>query len=435
MHRIKIYKRAAVAVAATAATGFGIMIGVYQAHSVMANRAEHGMRIRLALSEMDSALVRASANNNAYIISRDQQWLVFRAEAVERTWDNFAVLAEMAGDDEVQEARLEHLKTLVTNRISMFDAQVEEAEIRLKTLTQGQEISRWPATTFGPGTRLAREIRVIIDQLHEHEEAVVKRRIAMTHLAYIIIITTILVEAGTFIWFARWTYRRLHDDILTEKDLADGQRLLVKELNHRVKNSLQTVASVLRLQSLRLTSDAARDALGTAINRVNAIANVHKSLYDLQSTNLPAMGFIEELLDAMQKAAPVEIHTNLREVTINLDYAVPLALLLNELLTNAVKYGHQSGQNAVVDVKFGPLPGKEDTHWYLQVSDQGPGYPPGFDPIKSQGLGHKLIRGLTQQLGAEDVTYTNDGGACFRMVAVNSQKTMQIGGSDIADRR
>lgn len=187
-----------------------------------------------------------------------------------------------------------------------------------------------------------------------------------------------------------------------ERDLRtalDAHKLLLTELNHRVKNSLQLVATMLSLQAgAKPGSEAQRD-LQEATSRVMAVARAHESLYrDRQIATIDLGRYLSDICKGLNESighgrvdviAPEEIH-------VPADRAVPIALVVNELATNAMKYAYPMRPDGVVLVRL------QDGGDSLSISvrDAGVGLPPGFDPAASKGLGMRIIRALANQLGA-----------------------------------
>jgi two-component sensor histidine kinase len=268
------------------------------------------------------------------------------------------------------------------------------------------------------GFDVSNQIREIVFNILATEQRYIERRSYIAHVTYFCYIIVLFVVSLAFIAFARRTYRKLAHDICTELDLRKDLQLLLRELHHRVKNSLQTVSSVLNLQSNRAAEPAVAIALSSAQNRVQAIARVHQSLYELKKLELPALDYVDKLLDEMEGTAPMTIMRCLEPVTLNLDAAVPLSLILNELITNAVKYG---GRRPRINVALHPHETIPD-HFVLMVSDNGGGYPDDFNPKRAKSLGYSIIRALAIQLAAVETVYSNTPGATFYMVAPNTQK-------------
>lgn len=188
---------------------------------------------------------------------------------------------------------------------------------------------------------------------------------------------------------------RRRDEQLLSKDAT------IREIHHRVKNNLQTVGSLLRMQSRRMQSEGERQALLQAMSRVDAIARVHEAL----SQTMDATVSMDELLNR-QFILAVEIAAESRPVTTSIDgsfgelpgyLATPLALVVNELATNAVEHGtEETGGRVEMVVKRVQRPGQSHPQLKVEVADAG--IAAGADATASigSGLGTQIIRTLVE---------------------------------------
>jgi two-component system, sensor histidine kinase PdtaS len=192
----------------------------------------------------------------------------------------------------------------------------------------------------------------------------------------------------------------------------EHQALLTREMSHRVKNSLTSVVGLLRVQARSALSQDVKNALEDASLRVATIAQVHDHLW--RSSHV---GFVE-LVDFMSELCKKlkgtmgghTLHCHADAMLLSADHAIPLGLLINELVTNAVKYAYPEG-GGVIEVNAREVGG----HLHVEVSDQGIGLPDGFDIDQPQvSLGFKVIAGMVRQLqGHLTVTSNNPKGAHF----------------------
>ena len=191
---------------------------------------------------------------------------------------------------------------------------------------------------------------------------------------------------------------------------------MIHEVNHRVKNSLQLVSSLLRLQSRRIGDAASRRPLEDAINRISTIGHIHERLYREQDTKRINFGaFLSELCADLQASSPhCKLEVRTQNLMIATDRAIPLALVVNELVTNAFKYAYPGGAGPVrVEVECLPT-GDFD----ILVSDQGAGLPDGFSVESTKSLGMVLIASLINQVeGRIEIRRTGPGGTCFVVTA------------------
>lgn len=206
---------------------------------------------------------------------------------------------------------------------------------------------------------------------------------------------------------------RLQADARLQEAL-EYQALLTREMSHRVKNSLASVVGLLRVQSRGARSDDVRNALEDAGARVATIAQVHDHLW--RSSNIGFVDlsdFLTEFCGRLQATAGqhvIQCHAD--PMLLSADHAIPLGLLVNELVTNAVKYAYPGGAGVIV------ISAREVAGLLrVEVTDFGVGLPDGFDiEAKRASLGCRVISGLVRQLrGQLTVSSTEPSGAHFRL--------------------
>lgn len=205
-----------------------------------------------------------------------------------------------------------------------------------------------------------------------------------------------LLLAG-FLFFGYRSYqaRTKANRLLAIKNAEN--ELLLKEIHHRVKNNLEVVSSLLALQSAQIDDPNTKDAMLEGQNRVQSIGIVHQKLY--QGNNLGAIEmkdyFINlsgSILDSFGAEKRVTIECVMDQLDVDIDTAVPLGLIVNELLTNTLKYAFPEGQNGKVRIK---LQRQADGVLHLEVSDNGIGK---SGLTQGTGFGGQLVSLLTQQL-------------------------------------
>ncbi|PWC80322.1 histidine kinase [Azospirillum sp. TSH100] len=213
----------------------------------------------------------------------------------------------------------------------------------------------------------------------------------------------------------------MHIDVTEIKSMEAALRKLVgqkstllREVNHRVKNSLQLVSSLLTLQTLSLPDAGMRVHFQDARSRIEAIARVHNRLYQADQFQTIEFGtYLNELCEDLARASGgdsmCDIVVQSDVIDLPIDHAAPLGLIANELITNAVK--HRGSGPAKVDVTFR----REDDRLALTVSDRGPGLPSNFDIRKSRSLGMRLISSLAGQIRASVDIDTTPQGTTFRI--------------------
>ncbi|MFK4506563.1 sensor histidine kinase [Bradyrhizobium daqingense] len=187
--------------------------------------------------------------------------------------------------------------------------------------------------------------------------------------------------------------------LLDQKDeLIRHKDLMSRESDHRLMNGLQMVASLLSLQSREAPNAKAADQLKIAANRVATIASVHKRLHALDHVgSVELKNYLENLCHDLKGILPGG-HRNLAvegiAVEVPTTIGVPLGYIVSELVTNSAK--HADGK---ITIRLGMSAGGYE----LSVSDDGPGFPKGFDPTKSKGLGMKIVSSLVNQIGGQAI--------------------------------
>jgi two-component sensor histidine kinase len=178
---------------------------------------------------------------------------------------------------------------------------------------------------------------------------------------------------------------------------------LLRELHHRVKNNLQVVSSLLGLQARAVSNEETKRMLQDTRNRIHSIALLHETLYE--SGELAAVDFpkyVQQMADYLIRSYRTEserirVHADIEPVNLDLDAALPCGLLVNEVITNALKHGFPSGRGGEVHIVLRQQP---EGAARLELSDDGIGLPEGFDWTTARSLGLRLIRELATQLSA-----------------------------------
>jgi len=180
--------------------------------------------------------------------------------------------------------------------------------------------------------------------------------------------------------------------------------VLLKEIHHRVKNNLQVVSSLLSLQSRGVEDEATRQKFRESQNRVHSMALIHEHLYDAE--NLSEIDFSEyisqlaaHLFRSYQvSSSRIKLRTDIENVKLSVDVAVPCGLIVNELVSNALKYAFPEGRDGTIRIE---LRRGSEKRIALRVSDTGRGLPEKVGFWNTQTLGLRLVRLLVRQLGGE----------------------------------
>jgi two-component sensor histidine kinase len=188
--------------------------------------------------------------------------------------------------------------------------------------------------------------------------------------------------------------------------------LLLKEIHHRVKNNLEVVSSLLALQSAQIDDPKTKEAMQEGQNRVRSIGIIHQKLYQGKNPGSIEMkdyflNLSESILDSFGAEERVKIELAMEKLDVEIDTAVPLGLIVNELLTNTLKYAFPKGQHGNVRIKLEKQTGGI---LHLEVSDNGIGKS-GF--VHGTGFGGQLISLLTIQLSGKMREEIKNGTSVF----------------------
>lgn len=206
---------------------------------------------------------------------------------------------------------------------------------------------------------------------------------------------------------------RRRDRLLISKDAT------IREIHHRVKNNLQTITALLRLQARRVDSASARTVIEESVRRIASIALVHETLAHETGADVPLVGVVNDLVrmfgDSVRAPErPISFEVVGDPGIVPAEVVTPIAVVLNELLQNTVDHG--SGERpAEVGVRLQ----RRGEELSVEVSDNGPGLPEGFDPEQATGLGLSIVRALVgSDLGGrlEMTSRTDQQGSVAKVV-------------------
>ena len=192
---------------------------------------------------------------------------------------------------------------------------------------------------------------------------------------------------------------------------------LLKEVHHRVKNNLQLISSMLSLQASRITDNAVSELFSESRNRVRSMALVHENLYRAGNfSKISMLAHIETLSASLVRAyglngGNVELRTEVEDILLDLDIAIPVGLIVNELTSNALKHAFPDGRRGRVHIglrRLGP------TRCELALRDDGIGMAAPIDLHHSDSMGLQLVHDLTEQLHGS-ISVTRERGTTFTL--------------------
>lgn len=211
------------------------------------------------------------------------------------------------------------------------------------------------------------------------------------------------------------TERRENDKKL--QDSLREKEVLLKEVHHRVKNNMQVISSILNLQSSYIDDEKALSILRESQDRIKSMSFVHESLY--QSDTLSEVNFAEYIRNIAtnlyhsygRPKGGIDLRFDLEPVFINLDTSIPCGLVINELVSNALKYAFEGREKGTIGIHLSRL---SEKHLRLRVEDNGVGLPVNFDVETADSLGLQLVTTLATQVSGT-LTVERDNGTRFTL--------------------
>jgi two-component sensor histidine kinase len=208
----------------------------------------------------------------------------------------------------------------------------------------------------------------------------------------------------------------IEEQNITLRHLVTEKDWLLKEIHHRVKNNLQIVMSLLNSQSAYIDNDAALTAINDSQHRVQAMSLIHQKLYGSENVSFIDISFyirelVSYLADSFCTGQRIRFELDIEHVEMDVSQAVPLGLILNEAITNSIKYAFPDDRSGIIAISFSHI----DSHLcQLRISDNGVGIPQGVSNKKNGSLGMSLIAGLSEDLDG-DLSITNNNGTIIEM--------------------
>lgn len=230
-----------------------------------------------------------------------------------------------------------------------------------------------------------------------------------------------VLATGFLIW---WLIRRYAREQKQARDQLEAalreKEVLVREIHHRVKNNLAVISGLLELQAFRVSDERVQQLMEDSLMRIHSIAFVHERLYDSESfSRIANIEFIGKLIGKIQSRfsngghTAVTLHKHIDAFTLDVNQAIPLAMLMNELITNAYNHAFPDSQKGTIEVEMY----LEGDLIHLIVADDGRGLPEDFNLGDETNLGSVMISILTRQLEGEMRHHSKSGeGTRFELV-------------------
>jgi two-component sensor histidine kinase len=184
------------------------------------------------------------------------------------------------------------------------------------------------------------------------------------------------------------------------------KEVLLQEVHHRVKNNLQVISSLLYLQATKAERPDTRELFRSSRNQIHSMALVHEKIYgsgDLARVDFH--GYVRDLTTSLLQSygaasAWIDLALNVEQLQLGIDLAIPCGLIINELVTNALRHAFHERQQGHIGIDFQ----RSDGYYHLQIKDDGRGLPPAIDPETTPSLGLQLVSTLVEQLeGSLDI--------------------------------
>ena len=193
--------------------------------------------------------------------------------------------------------------------------------------------------------------------------------------------------------------------------MLNEKEWLLKEIHHRVKNNLHTINGLLDAQLSYLNTKEARMAISDSQHRVQAMSLLHQKLFNSESLSKVQMPeYISELIGYLEHAFSVEqkiqFDADIDKLEFGISHALPIGLILNEAITNAIKYAFGDEQKGVIHVRLKQQPAN---HFLLHISDTGRGLPEDFNIKRTQSVGMNLMQGLSEDINGVFAINNNHG--------------------------
>ncbi|RKN81681.1 sensor histidine kinase [Ulvibacterium marinum] len=224
--------------------------------------------------------------------------------------------------------------------------------------------------------------------------------------------TMVIIISGLLLLLLFLSYKAIQNNVKKNKLLQQQNRekeFLLKEIHHRVKNNLEIVSSLLALQSAEINDPKIVETMQESQNRVHSMSMIHQNLYQGKSlSSIEMKGYFENLanyvLDAFGVENQVKVLFEMDRLELDVDTAIPIGLIVNELLTNSLKHAFPKKEKGTIRIGLK----RKGPQLYMKVADNGVGNT-SFDKMQGSGFGTRLIQLLTQQLDGK-INITIDKG-------------------------
>jgi len=215
-----------------------------------------------------------------------------------------------------------------------------------------------------------------------------------------ILLSAVFCAGGIFIVVVILSVTQQSQELAESMKSESEKEILLKEIHHRVKNNLQIIISLLRLEKHKLTDDKSVEAITNCEGKVYTMATLHESLYQTEDlSNVNFKSYISSILDNLIRSyagsKPIEQNLNICKANFSIDLLIPLGLIMNEIMANSLKHAFANIETGNITIH---LIETKPRHYRLTVHDNGPGVPMDFFTNQHKGLGSELIFDLVSQI-------------------------------------
>jgi len=208
------------------------------------------------------------------------------------------------------------------------------------------------------------------------------------------------------------TNREVNKTNAALQKMIEEKEWLLKEVHHRVKNNLQIMISLLNTQANYLDNDAAVKAITESQERMHAISLIHQKLYNSEDTafinfNEYVHELVQHIRNGFSRGSAIEFEIDITNIQLDVAQAVPLGLILNEAISNSIKYGFPDGSQGLVNISI--THSINEDAYILIFTDNGVGFTTHYDLSKMVSFGMRLMQGLSKQLGGSFKIESNTG--------------------------
>lgn len=288
------------------------------------------------------------------------------------------------------------LRVKLQDSLSTIDkeAQLAELDIQNQTVQQEQSIKFLNSQSAAQLARL--------------EKANLQRNITIGGI--------MVMFFASALFYRNYKQKQTANHIINQKNnllqhLLTEKEWLIKEIHHRVKNNLQIVMSLLNSQSAYIDNEPALTAIHDSQHRVHAMSLIHQKLYNTENLSTIDMSlYVRELAsyldDSFNTGQPIRFKLAIKPLEMDVSQAVPLGLILNEAITNSLKYAFPDDRGGVIKITLSNTSGNQ---YLLEISDNGIGIPSHFKNKKAGSLGMSLMAGLSEDLDGSFSIENNNG--------------------------